>query len=95
MILRAIPAVEGMKDISRSQNRMGDLILQLKVEAVLLNANPRNIRIEVTGGVVTLYGTVSSGWEGSSYVSMVSGIEGVQKVNNSIVILAKSRMREG
>jgi len=93
MILRAIPAVEAMKDISRSQNRMDDLILKLKVEAVLLNANPRNIRVEVAGGVVTLYGTVSSSWEGSSYVSMVSGIEGVQKVNNSIVILAKSRMR--
>ena len=93
MILRKIPAVEAMKEISKSQKQLDDLILQLKVEGFLLNANPRNIRIKVAGGMVTLYGSVSSDWESSSYVSLVSGIEGVQKVNNSIVISTKSRMR--
>ncbi len=86
MILRAIPAVEAMKDTQRSRERLDDLILQQKVETVLLNANFRNIRVEVAGGVVTLRGIVSSSLQGRSYVSLVSGVEGVQKVESNIAI---------
>lgn len=90
MILRAIPAIEAMKDTQRSRERLDDLILKKKVETVLLNANVRNIGIEVAGGVVTLYGNIISSSEGSSYVSMVSGIEGVQKVENNMFIYVRS-----
>ena len=86
MILRAIPAVEAMKDTQRSRKRLDDLILQQKVETALLNADVRNMRVEVTGGVVTLYGSVLSSQEGRGYMSLVSGIEGVQKVENNMSV---------
>lgn len=86
MILRAIPVVEAMKDTKRSQERLDDLILQQKVETVLLNAKVRNIHVEVAGGVVTLRGNASSSVEFRNYVSLVSGVEGVQKVNSNMAI---------
>ncbi len=86
MILCAIPAVEAMKDTQRSLERLDDLILQQKVETVLLSANVRNIHVEVASGVVTLSGSISSSFEGRSYVSLVSAIEGVQKVESKMPI---------
>jgi cytidylate kinase len=86
MILRAIPAVEAMKDTQRSRERLDDLILQMMVETVLLNADVRNIRVEVAGGVVTLSGNVSSSSEVRSFVNLISGIEGVKKVNSNMAI---------
>jgi len=86
MILRAIPTVDAMKDTQRSRERLDDLILQLKVEAVLLNAGSRNIIVEVAGGLVTLRGNVLSNLEGRNYLNMVSGIEGVVKVNSNMAI---------
>ena len=88
MILHAIPAVEAIKSTQRSRQleRLDDLILQLKVEAVLLNASIRNIRVEVGAGVVTLRGNVYSSLEGRRYVSLISGIEGVQKVESNMSV---------
>lgn len=88
MILHAIPAVEAIKSTQRSRQleRLDDLILQLKVEAVLLNAGIRNIRVEVGAGVVTLRGNVYSSLEGRRYVSLISGIEGVQKVESNMSV---------
>jgi len=88
MILRSISAVEATKDMrtSRPRERLDDLILQLKVEAVLLNADIRNIRVEVGAGVVTLRGNVFSSLEGRRYVSLISGIEGVQKVESNMSV---------
>jgi hypothetical protein len=86
MILRAIPAIEAMKDIQRSRELLDDLILQQKIEIVLLNVNIRNIRVEVAGCVVTLRGNISSSVEASNYVSLVLGVEGVQKVNSYMAI---------
>ena len=88
IILRAISAVEATKDMrtSRPRERLDDLILQLKVEAVLLNADIRNIRVEVGAGVVTLRGNVFSSLEGRRYVSLISGIEGVQKVESNMSV---------
>jgi cytidylate kinase len=85
MILCAIPAVEARKDTQRFQERLDDLILQQKVETVLLNANVRNIRVEVAGGVVALSGSVSSDSEVRSCLSLVSGVEGVHKVESNLV----------
>lgn len=86
MILRAIPAVEAMKNTQRSRELLDDLILQQKIETVLLNAKVRNISIEVAGGLVTLRGNVLSSLEGRGYVSLVSGVEGVQKVESNMAI---------
>ena len=86
MILRAIPAVEAMKDTQRSQERLDDLILQQKVETVLLNAKVRNIHVEVAGGMVTLRGNALSSIEVRNNTSLVSGIEGVRKVNSNMAI---------
>lgn len=88
IILRAISTVDATKDIrtSRQRQRLDDLILQLKVEAVLLNADIRNIRVEVGAGVVTLRGNVFSSLEGRRYVSLISGIEGVQKVESNMSV---------
>jgi len=86
MILCAIPAVEAMKDSQRFQERLDDLILQQKVETALLNANIRSIRVEVAGGVVTLRGSVSSNSEVRNCLSLISGVEGVHKVESNIVI---------
>jgi cytidylate kinase len=84
MILQAIPAIEAMKDIQRFRERLDDLILEQKVEAVLLNMNLGNIHFKVVGGVVTLWGHLSSSREGESCVRLVSGIEGVQKVKDEM-----------
>ncbi len=86
MVLRAIPAVEAMKESERFKERLDDLILQQKLEVVLLNANLGNIRFEVAGRVVTLLGTVSSSREGEDCVRLISGVEGVQKVENRLVV---------
>lgn len=86
MILRAIPAVEAMKDTERSRERLDELIHQKKVETVLLNAKVRNIRAEVARGVVTLHGTVFSGLEGRGYARLVSGVEGTQKVESNMTV---------
>ncbi|MCE5262357.1 MAG: cytidylate kinase family protein [Deltaproteobacteria bacterium] len=86
MISLTIPVVEAMKDIQRSRELLDDLILQKKIEIVLLNANFKNVLVEVAGGVATLRGNVSSSVEASNYVNLVSGVEGVQKVNSYMAI---------
>jgi len=86
LILRSVSTVEAIKDLQRSRERLDDLILQQKVESVLLSANLKNFRIEVTGGVVTLRGRVFSSLEGRHYMRMISGIQGVQKVVSNMSV---------
>lgn len=93
LILRAVPAIEARKDDGRSREQLEDRILEIKVEDVLLVSNPRNIRIAVASGVVTLYGSVSSSLESQNYTNVVSRIEGVKKVINNMVILPTSRFK--
>ena len=88
MIVHAITAMEAVTDVQRShaRERLDDLILQFKVEAVLLDTDLRNIGVEVRAGVVTLRGHVFSDLEGKRYVNLVSRVEGVQKVESNLVI---------
>jgi hypothetical protein len=86
MILSLIPVVETMKDTQGTRERLDDLIHQRKVEAVLLEANIRNIHADVARGVVTLHGTVLSGLEGRGYARLVSGVEGTHKVESNMTI---------
>ncbi|MBN2539011.1 MAG: cytidylate kinase family protein [Deltaproteobacteria bacterium] len=92
MILSVVPAVDAMKDIQRSRERLDDLILQQKVETVLLTENISDIRVEVAKGVVTLGGSAPSSLEGQRYVSLVSEVEGVQKVENNMIIRLPTSM---
>ena len=86
MILSTIPAVEEMKDTQRSREQLDNLILQQKVATVLLKEKLRTTYGEVSGEVVTLWGNCSSHSEGENIVRLVSGIEGVQKVKDKMVV---------
>ncbi len=86
MILRAIPTYEAEKGTQESRERLDDLILQQKVATALLNVDHRNIHIEVTGGVVTVSGQVSSSAEDARIIRLVSKIEGVKKVEDMLAI---------
>ena len=85
MILQAVSAIEATKDIRRFRERLDDLILEQKVETVLLNMSLGNIHFKVAEGEVTLWGCLSSNSEGESCVRLVSGIKGVQKVKDEMV----------
>ncbi|HPQ44033.1 MAG TPA: cytidylate kinase family protein [Syntrophales bacterium] len=92
MILQATTAVEAMKDVQSYRERLDDLILQQKVENTLLNADISGIHAKAEKGVVTLSGSAPSSMESKRYVDLVSEIDGVQKVENNMLITMPTSM---
>jgi osmotically-inducible protein OsmY len=64
---------------------------QRVVEQEGLSVNGKNVKIITQDGVVTLRGPVNSQQEKLSIVQMVSGVEGVRRVNDQLDVTGGSK----
>lgn len=89
MILEAVRSPEIQEGGKRAEEKVIDLALIQKVEATLLGimgVDIRHINIQVERGSVTLRGAVSSAKEKDNCQEAVSRLEGVQKVDNQLLV---------
>ncbi len=81
------PEIRDAGNITRE--KLGDIVLMRKVEASLwgvLGIDVRHINIHIERGEVTLRGAVASGVDKENCRRVVSGLEGVRKVDNQIFV---------
>jgi len=89
MILESIQSPEIQKTGEKTEERLIDLALMQRVEAALLGVlgmDIRHIIIQIERGIVTLRGAVSSAADKESCQQAISGLEGVKKIDNQLLV---------
>lgn len=89
LILECVRSSEIQKAGKRAEEKLVDMALVQKVEAILLGilgVDIRHINIQVEGGAVTLRGAVGSGMDKKNCQEAVSGLEGVKRVDNQLFV---------
>jgi len=89
LILQSIQSPEILEAGKMSRQRLGDLVLMRKVEASLwgvLGIDVRHINIQIEEGTVILRGAVGSGADKEQCQRVISGLEGVKRVDNQLFI---------
>ena len=89
MILESIQSPEIKESEKRAEEKLADLALFQKVEATLLGLlglDIRHLNIQVEKGAVTLRGAVTSGVDKENCQRAVAALEGVNKVDNQLLV---------
>ena len=88
-ILESVQSAEIREGEARGVEKLGDLVLQQKVEAAIMHVvglGAIDMNIRVAGGVVTLEGAVTSGVNKENCERAAAGVEGVKEVNNLLSV---------
>ncbi len=89
LILQSIQSPEIREAGKMTRDKLGDLVLMRKVEASLwgvLGIDVRHINLQVENGTIVLRGAVGAAADKEHCQKVISGIEGVKRVDNQLFI---------
>jgi len=89
MILESVQSPEIQKPQEKTEDKLIDLALMQKVEAALLGIlgiDIRHVNIQIEKGAVILRGAVNSTADKENCQRTLSGLEGVRKVDNQLLV---------